>query len=258
MNAWIECSLPVGHCPMPNSHCLLPIIARCTWTKKPLQRRITVRSVSGGPGLPNEGGENFFVFVFVIQGCEGFFVFCICYSRRLGFFVFCILYMYFLLEKGEDFLYFVFVFLFQGCKDLFVFCICISYPRIAEESFSEFWTIIKFQILYRHFQSCRNYSCVRDSECSFDSDCFGTQVGGYQLSHGRLSHGRLSHGHHMAMTWSRSVSLLKEICPPDHDYEPPDPGLCARANWVTHQLPTYTTKILKNTTRTHEPTTLTT
>ena len=160
---------------------------------------------------------------------------------------------------------------------MFVFCICISYPRIAEESFSEFWTIIKFQIVYGHFQSCRNYSCVRDSECSFDSDCFGTQVGGYQLSHGRLSHGRLSHGgyhlvgyhmvvitlrlshgHHMAMMWSISISLLKEICPPDHDYEPPDPGLCAREiRPPTNQRLTSSTKILKNKTRTHEPTTLT-
>ena len=40
----------------------------------------------------------------------------------------------------------------------------------------------------------------------------------------------LSHG----ITWSISVSHLKEICPPDQDYEPPDQGLCARANWVTH------------------------
>ena len=63
-------------------------------------------------------------------------------------------------------------------------------------------------------------------------------MGGYQLSHGGYHIvvitwpviTRSSHG----ITWSISVSLLKEICPPDQDYEPPDQGLCARANWVTH------------------------
>merc|ERR1712113_396756 len=74
---------------------------------------------------------------------------------------------------------------------------------------------------------------------------------------------RLSHGHHMAMAW------LKKICPPDHDYEPPDPGLCAReirpttnqptkqkTHQPTNQRSTSSTKILKNITRTREPTTL--
>jgi len=160
------------------------------------------------------------------RGRWDLFVFCVCYSRRRGFrilylnfffkevriflyFVFCMSssywrklrifsYFAFLIQGGEDLLYFVFVFPFQGHEDLFVFCICICYPRMSEESFSEFCTIIKFQLVYGHFQSCRNYSCVRDSECSFDSDCFGAQVGGYQLSHGRLSHA----GYHIVViTW---------------------------------------------------------
>ena len=162
MNAWIECSLPDAHCQLPIAHCSLPMIARCAWTKKPLQRRIAVRSVSGGPGLFSEGGEDFLCFVFVIQGGEDF-VFCvwISFSRRWGFFcilyfVFVVLiggrwvffsYFVFLIQGGEDFLYFVFVFLFQGCEDLFVFWKCICYPRVAGESISEFCTIIKFQLV---------------------------------------------------------------------------------------------------------------
>ena len=75
-----HCQMRIAHCPlliaydcqMPTAHCSLPMFARCAWTKKSLQRRIAVRSVSGGPGLFSEGGEDFLCFVFVIQGGEDF------------------------------------------------------------------------------------------------------------------------------------------------------------------------------------------
>ena len=60
-----HCPMRIAHCPLPIAHCSLPMIARCAWTKKPLQRRIAVRSVSCEPGLLSEGGEDFLCIVFV-------------------------------------------------------------------------------------------------------------------------------------------------------------------------------------------------
>ena len=55
-----------------------------------------MRSVSGGPGLPNEGGEDFL----------------------------CLLFKEFLVQGGEDF--FCILYLLEEDEDFFVFCISFS------------------------------------------------------------------------------------------------------------------------------------